>query len=375
MAPSFPVEVSARTITVDGATYTQAIIRDISERRQAEQALRESQERLAATLRSIGDAVIGTDAQGRVTLLNQVAESLTGWPADEALGRPLGEVFRIISADTRQPAENPVERVLRQGAIVRLANHTVLISREGAEYQIADSGAPIRGGDGVIIGAVLVFRDVTAEYRSQQELREQEARFRAVFDNSVDALRVAKDGRLVMANPAYLRLFGYEREEELIGLPLWDLVAPEDRQRIQEIVERRARGNEAPGVYEAHCLRRDGSTFLAEVHAGGYQVAGEYYSHAVVRDVTKQRAEEQAVREAKRLLGADPGQHSGCRPGGGPCRPHVHCLQPVGGDCLRLPARRDHRPRDRDPARQSRVATGVHRATGGANRPRRCGAL
>ena len=125
----------------------------------------DAQRWLATTLRSIGDAVIATDSGSHVTFMNAVAETLTGWKEGEARGRPLDEVFRIFSELTRAPVESPVTKVLREGAIVGLANHTLLRSREGIEVPIDDSGAPIRNESGRIRGVVLVFRDVTNEKR------------------------------------------------------------------------------------------------------------------------------------------------------------------------------------------------------------------
>jgi PAS domain S-box-containing protein len=134
--------------------------------------LQVSEEKLAVTLNSIGDAVIATDEEGRVTLLNPLAERLTGWTRAEASGRPVDEIFHIISKETRQPAVVPVIETLAHGTIQGLANHTVLIARGGGECDIADSCAPIRDRDGRVIGAVLVFRDVTGEYAAQQALRD-----------------------------------------------------------------------------------------------------------------------------------------------------------------------------------------------------------
>ena len=125
---------------------------------------------LAVTLRSIGDAVIATDVEGRVVLFNRVAEQLTGWSHEQALGRPLGEVFQIVNPRTRERCESPVEKVLRSGTAVALANHTALVSRSGVERIIADSGAPIRDARGHVLGVVLVFRDVTDKERLDQEL-------------------------------------------------------------------------------------------------------------------------------------------------------------------------------------------------------------
>ena len=139
---------------------------------QANVTLQVSEEKLAVTLNSIGDAVIATDAEGRVTLLNPLAEQLTGWTQAEAIGRPVDEIFHIINKETRQPATIPVMETLAHGTIQGLANHTVLIARDGSECDIADSCAPIRDRDGQVIGAVLVFRDVTEEYAAQQALRD-----------------------------------------------------------------------------------------------------------------------------------------------------------------------------------------------------------
>lgn len=141
------------------------IAQDITERKLAETALAAEKERLAVTLRSIGDGVITTDTQGNVVIMNKVAEHLTGWLQSEAQGQPLLSVFHIINERTRRPCENPAEKVLATGSVIELANHTLLVSRSGTERMIADSGAPITNQDGVTIGVVLVFRDMTEKQR------------------------------------------------------------------------------------------------------------------------------------------------------------------------------------------------------------------
>ncbi len=167
------------------------VTRDLTARRAAEENERRfAQERLArawlaTTLRSIGDAVITTDTSGRVTLMNSVAEELTGWGEADARGRPLTEVFPIFSEETRQPCENPVEKVLREGKVVGLANHTVLRPRGRLETPIDDSAAPIRDAEGALFGVVLVFRDVTAEKRGHVR-RDFLARAGAALASSLD---------------------------------------------------------------------------------------------------------------------------------------------------------------------------------------------
>jgi PAS domain S-box-containing protein len=147
-----------------------AMITTLVEVLQAARRRAEANERwLSAVLSSIGDAVIATDGQGRVAFTNAVAQSLTGWAEVEAKGKPLKDVFAVVSEDDRRPVESPVARVLREGAVVGLANHTALIARDGTERPIADSAAPIKDDEDKIAGVVLVFRDVTIERRHEQE--------------------------------------------------------------------------------------------------------------------------------------------------------------------------------------------------------------
>jgi len=136
----------------------------------------QQRESLRITLDSIGDAVITTDAEGRVVSLNPVAATLTGWTQDEAVGRPLDEIFHVINERTRQPIENPVKKALAEGRIVGLANHTVLIAKDGTEHPIDDSAAPIRDAAGGIRGVVLIFRDITERKRLYQQLQEADRR-------------------------------------------------------------------------------------------------------------------------------------------------------------------------------------------------------
>jgi PAS domain S-box-containing protein len=141
-----------------------------TERKRQEQALAMEKERLAVTLRSIGDGMIAADAQGRVALMNAVAETLTGWTQAEALGRPLAEVFQLIDDRLRTPRPNPAEEVLQTGRVAQLPSHTLLIARDGTECAIADSGAPIQNAQGQFFGVVLVFRDETERLKMQDEL-------------------------------------------------------------------------------------------------------------------------------------------------------------------------------------------------------------
>ena len=160
----FPTERDRALLGV-GANQTAIVL----QRRRAEEQVQEQREWLRVTLASIGDAVIATDIKGRVTYLNAVAEELTGWTPNQAEGMPLDTVFPILNETTRRPVENPVERVLREGIVVGLANHTVLIARDGTERPIDDSAAPIRDRSGKMLGVVLIFKDITEQRRLERQ--------------------------------------------------------------------------------------------------------------------------------------------------------------------------------------------------------------
>ena len=150
--------------------------RDITQQIRAEEELRQQREWFEVTLSSIGDAVITTDTDGKVTFLNPMAEMMTGWKMGEASGQPLEKIFNIVNEDSRKAAKNPVEMVLRDGIVVGLANHTALIGKDGTERSIEDSAAPIRDATGKISGAVMVFHDVTQRRRAEKALKEADQR-------------------------------------------------------------------------------------------------------------------------------------------------------------------------------------------------------
>ena len=262
-----------------------------------QEGLQQSEQRWATTLSSIGDAVIATEEQGKVTFLNRVAETMTDWTQSEAIGQPLHEVFRIINEYTRETAENPVSRVLREGQVVGLANHTVLISRDGREIAIDDTAAPIRDSDGRVTGVVLVFHDVTEKRKAEKALQEIEENFRSLFQGSPDAVLMAIPGGAVIgANPAACAMFGMT-EEELCKAGRAGIEDP-DNPAPQWALDERARTGKVR--YEATHLRRDGSKFSTEVTS--VILAGGARSIVFIRDITERKLAEEALRESEARL-------------------------------------------------------------------------
>ncbi|MCU0474284.1 MAG: PAS domain S-box protein [Bacteroidales bacterium] len=186
-------------------------------------ALNESQEEFRTTIYSIGDAVITTDINGHIRNMNVVAEKLTGWKESDVVGRTIGDVFNIVNEESRDKVESPVQRVLKEGLVVGLANHTLLISKNGKEIPIADSGAPIHNEKGVITGVVLVFRDQTQERRAQKTLQESERKFRETVKYLDEGYySVTVDGLLIDHNQAFNRILGFDIEKDMKGAKLPD---------------------------------------------------------------------------------------------------------------------------------------------------------
>ena len=205
-------------------------------RHQAEQQLREQRELLRVTLTSIGDAVIATDAQGLITFMNPVAETLTGWPMSQATGRPMAEVFHIVNEYSRVIVDDPVSKVLKTGLIVGLANHTILLQKDGGEVPIDDSGAPILDKHGNILGVVLVFRDITERKQAEEVLQESEEKYRTVadFTYNMETWRTPDD-KYRYVSPSCERITGHTVAEFLADPNLLiKITHPDDQSKVIE---------------------------------------------------------------------------------------------------------------------------------------------
>lgn len=268
------------------------------------------------TLASIGDAVIATDLSGSVTFLNSVAEHLTGWTKREALGKPLLAIFQIINEFTRKPAPNPVARVIREGIVVGLANHTVLISRDGVEFPIEDSAAPITDAQKKMIGVVLVFHDVTERKKAETALAESERRFRLMVDSVRDYAIYMLDplGKVTSWNNGAERMMGY-RADEIIGADFARFFPQEDSQAGKP--ERELKEAIQNGRFEGEGwrVRKNGSRFWADVILTSMRdESGKLLGFAkVTRDITEQRAALEELRQSEqrfRLLTESVGDYA-----------------------------------------------------------------
>ena len=273
--------------------------------RRAYGALHVSEARLSVTLQSIGDAVIATDADGRVTILNPLAEKLTGWTQAEAAARPADEVFRIVDQETRQPSSVPLKDALARGEDQRLPEHAVLISRGGGECAIADSCAPIRDPDGQVVGAVLVFRDVTEETAAQHALRDSAVLLQAILNTVVDGIiTLAPSGGIIeTANPAAEKMFGYATAD-FIGLPLSLLIPSLDLEQSSGLLGARRANGETNGLglgREVTGQRRAGRLFPLEIAVGEMWLGGTRHYTVLLRDITARKRAEEALKKAGAL--------------------------------------------------------------------------
>jgi PAS domain S-box-containing protein len=273
-----------------------------------EAVLRENEEQLAVTLNSIGDAVIATDNAARVTRLNPVAEKLTGWPLAEAVGRPVSEIFNIVNKETRLPSPIPIMDSILYGTIHGLANHTVLIARDGSKCDIADSCAPIRNRDNSVIGAVLVFHNVSEEYAVQQTLRDSASLMRAILNTVVDGIItiLANDGVIETVNPAAEQMFGYTAAE-LAGQNFSLLIPELDQNQRSGSLEQYSTGEEALASChgcEVIGRRKDGSFFPLELAASEMWLGGQRYFTGILRDISARKQTEEALIKAGALQSA-----------------------------------------------------------------------
>jgi len=263
-----------------------------------EKRLRESETWFSTTLKSIGEGVITTDKKGHVTFMNEVAERLTGWSHGDVVGKPLKDVFVTVNGRTGKSIWSPVTRILREGNIMDLFDHPVLVAKNGQRIPIDESGAPIRGDRGDVIGVVIVFKDITERKRAEEQLQ-REKDFISTLMQASPAFYVAvdEDGKSLMMNDAMLKALGYEWEE-VDGKDYVSTFIPEnDREKVLKIHERLV-GSRENTLHESHVLTKSRGQLLVEWHGrpvlkkdGGFD-----FFFAMGIDITERKKAEAALR-------------------------------------------------------------------------------
>lgn len=249
--------------------------------RKSRDDLMAEKERLAVTLLSIGDGVIATNAQEEVILINRIAEELTGCSHNDALGKPLGNVLRIVNAATGQEMKSPVEEVLRTGEIVHLRDGAGVISGDGGMKRIEDSAAPIRDINGNILGSILVFRDITAKLKSEED-------YRSVVENSNDGICIIQDERIKFCNQRLADLAGYS-VEEIINSPFARYVAANELKKNQLHYTHFMTGKEDTLRFETILIHKDGKMIDVEVSISAVHYEGRRAALVFTRDITQRK--------------------------------------------------------------------------------------
>ncbi len=255
-------------------------------------------EEFRTTIYSIGDAVIITDKSGNLTNLNPAAEKLTGWTEKDAVGKYIEEVFRIVNEGTRQKVESPIDKVLKKGSVVGLANHTLLIAKNGKEIPIADSGAPIRDDEGIITGVVLVFRDQTEERAHQAALQESELKYRTMFETSPQAMWFYDADTLAFleVNNAAISHYGYS-QEEFLSMTILDIRPEEDIPALIRDVDGTTESYNQAGVWRHK--KKNGELMFVEIISHEVIFKNKAARHVLVNDITDRKKAVEALARAE----------------------------------------------------------------------------
>jgi len=287
-------------------TFDHMVERLLENKEALNRSLRETQEReqnLTVTLNSIGDAVITTDAKGLITRMNPVAENLTGWSLGEAQGQLISKIFPIINATTRETIENPIDIVMSTGETVYLSNHTTLIAKDGTEYQIADSAAPIRNGDENILGMVLIFNNVTEQYKMREKIRSSAQHLKLYREQAPMAIiEWNTDFQVVDWNVAAEKMFGYT-VEEIKGQNFVDVMLPEKSIVNVKQIWKDLMAQTGGELSINENITKDGRAILCEWHNTPLkdEVGNIIGAASIVQDITERQQKEDQLRQSQKM--------------------------------------------------------------------------
>src|SRR5216684_2741262 len=278
----------------------QELLRGLSERKRAQETLEKSEKWFSTTLASVGDAVIAAAMNGAVTFMNSVAQSLTGWSQEEATGKAVDLVLNIVNKQTRRPAENPVKKVFREGKVAGLADHTLLLSKNGREYDIEDSAAPILTDTGEGFGVVLVFRNITEKKRAEDETRRQKELLQLILGSIADGVVVADaNGKFLLFNAAAEQVVGVgatdttpDQWSDRYGTYLPDTATPYPSNELPLVRAMRGENVDAVELFIRNAKVPDGRllSITGRTLRGGV---------VVLHDITERKRAEEALRESE----------------------------------------------------------------------------
>lgn len=300
----FPVLLSVTALRDLEANITGFLFigSDITQRKQAEASLQRQRELLEVTLASIGDAVIATDKLANITFINPWAEVLTGWPAQEALGRQIDQVFCMIDERSRQEVKSPVQQVLQTKVAFELSDRTLLRPRSGQEIPIDQNCTPIFRNTGSLYGAVLVFRNTTVRRQAENALREAEAKYRNIFENAVEGIfQTTFDGQFINVNPALVAIYGYESAADLMqnitNIKTQVYVDPNRRDEFVSLMQQ----HDAVFRFESQIYRQDGTKIWISENARIVRDSeGQpLYYEGSVEDISQRKQVEAALLESQ----------------------------------------------------------------------------
>jgi PAS domain S-box-containing protein len=292
---SFFAEAQAKTIHGGGRTLRMTALRDITKRKEAEALLRRSEEKYRKIFENVQDVFYQVDNDGTIIEISPSIERYTGLSREVHLGKPVAEFYY-----DPKDRDSFLKHLREKGEVVdyelRLKTKTGrLVYASANAHVLVDAEGRPTGIEGSL-------RDTTEHRQAEQALRESEARLRAMFEASRDAIGVAKKGIHLYANPAYLKLFGFDHNEEIVGTSILDSIAPDRRHEVNQMVQRRAVGEPVPTFYEQRAIKKDGTEFDAEFNVSTYTLNGEIYSLAVIRDITERKRAEAELRRHQNHL-------------------------------------------------------------------------
>ena len=261
------------------------------------QTIKKNEEHLRITINSIGDGLIVTDVRGKITKMNPVAEKLTGWQYKDAKQKDLADIFRIVNSKTREAIEDPFKKIIRSKQVIGLDNHTVLISKDGEEFQIADSGAPITDQEGHVSGVVLVFRDITDTYRLQKTLEENEKRYRSLIENSHDGIFIFYNNKFEFVNKRFEQIMEYSAEE-IDKINFDAMISPESLDMIYNRLKEKDK-NKLSSKFEFTGIAKSGRKLPLEVSVSYIPYKDGVASQGIIRDITQRKRYEAELIKAK----------------------------------------------------------------------------